>query len=139
MATYNGNNQYLEIDSVDVSGYYTDQLSYNPSNNTVDTTAGAGITGHQRAAGLNDRTLSFVVVYDDATLATYVQKLKVGSVYTVVYGPEGNGAGKPKFAGKMILESVTQQASVEKIKVVFELEFQQADVPTHTIEGGDTF
>ena len=140
MATYNGNNAYLEFGGVNLSGYFTDDIDFQASNETVDTTAGAGQTDRQRRAGLNDRTMSFVVVYDDAELATYVQSLTQGTIGTLVYGPEGNGAGKPRHQGSAILQQVTgPNLGIEKPKVTFELSFEQADKPTHTIQAGDTF
>lgn len=140
MATYNGNNVYLNWDGVNISGYFTEQIDVQASNNTVDITAGAGVTGIQRGNGLDDRTMSFSVVYDDADLSGYVGKLKQGTIGTLIYGPEGSGTGKPKFSGSMVLQQVSgPNPGIEKPKVMFELSFEQADIPTHTIENGDTF
>lgn len=140
MATLNKNDAYLEFDTTDLSGLWTEQISFQQTNETVDITRGAGTSGRQRAAGLNDSSMSFMVVYDDATLATYVAKLQPGTTAVLRYGPEGNGAGKPKHEGLMILQQVAgPNVGVEKNKVTFELSFEQADVPTATIQGGGVF
>ena len=140
MATYNGNGVFLSWDGFDISAYWTDQISAESSNETQDITAGSGQTHRQRADGLQDRTMSFMVVYDDTALSTYVQKLETGRRGVLIYGPEGNAAGKPKFEGSMILQQVTEpQPGIEKPMVTFELSFEQADAPTATIQGGEAF
>ena len=140
MATYNGNCAYLEWDGVDVSGWWTEQVNFEMTNETVDITAGACRTGRQRAAGLSDSSMSFMVVYDTTDLNTYVDKFVPGTSAVLRFGPEGNTPGKPKHEGQMILQSVTgPNVGVEKNKVTFELSFEQADDPTATIQGGGVF
>ncbi len=80
-----------------------------------------------------------MVMYDDALIATYVQHMKPGTVGILTHGPEGNGAGKPKFNGSMLLKSNERSQSVDKKKIAFKLSFEQAAAPTHSIENGDTF
>jgi len=140
MATLNGNNVYLSWDGVQIDGYWTGEVSKDETVNTVDITAGSNATHVERASGLLDNSLSFNIVYDDATLASYVSKLKAGTKATLIFGPEGNAAGKPKHAGSMILQGVTgPQPTIEKGMVMFELSFEGAAAPTHTIANGDTF
>jgi len=140
MATLNGNNVYLSFGGVQLDGYWTGQVSKSSSANTVDITAGSGATHTQRATGLKDNSFGFNVVYDDADLADYVSSLTVGTKAVLVFGPEGNTAGLPKFECSMILNDVQgPQPSVELGMVMFELSFEGADVPTSTIEAGDTF
>ena len=135
MATLNGNNVYLSWDGVDISGYWTDQINKSASNSTVDVTAGAGATHVERLDGLNDNTMAFAVVYDISDLATYKGKLIPGTIGTLIYGPEGNTAGKPKFECPMILQQVDgPNPSIDKQKVMFELSFEGAAAPTATIE-----
>lgn len=134
-----GNNAYLSWDGVDVSGWWTGEISREPSVETIDVTAGAGVNYMQREPGLIDNSMGFSIYYDDTDLASYVGKLAVGTKAILIYGPENNTAGKPKFEGSMILESVSQGQVVTKDLVKFELSFVQADAPTATIEGGSTF
>lgn len=140
MATYNGNNVYLEWDGVDISAYWTSDVDFSESVDTVDTTAGAGQAHRQRAVGLADTSISLTVIYDDVDLSSYVGKLVPGTVGTLTYGPEGSGSGKPKFEGSMILQQVSgPNPGIEKPMVMFELTFEAADAPTATVSGGDTF
>lgn len=140
MATSNTNGAYLAFGSKNLSGYWTDEISFEQSTDTEDTTAGAGATHVQRAAKLIDTSMSFMVVYDATDLATYRSALVVGTTDVLVWGPEGSGAGKPKFEGSMILTSVSGPSqSIDKSKMMFELQFEQAAAPIGTIAGGHTF
>ena len=138
MATINSNNTHLAIDGVDVSGYWTGSVEPEETMDTEDITSGAGVTHIQRAGKLKDNKIKFVVGYDDTDLGVYLSKMQVGT-YTVLYGPEGNTTGKPKFECSMILKGVKGPApGVDKVKVVFELEFEGAAAPTAELHT-DTF
>lgn len=140
MATLASNNAFLSIGGTDVSGYWTDAVGLSETNSSVDITAGAGATHVERAPGLNDTSISFSVVYDTADIAVYRASLIRGTVYTVIYGPEGSTTGKPKFECSMILtEKAGPNTTIVKDKVMFELSFEGAAAPTATIEGGSTF
>jgi len=140
MATLNSNNVYLSWDGTRIDGYWTGEVSKSETVNTVDVTAGSGATHIERASGLLDNSLSFNIVYDDANLAAYVGKLKAGTKATLIFGPESNTAGKPKFECSMILQDVTgPQPTIDKGMVMFELSFEGAAAPTATIANGDTF
>ena len=140
MATLNGNPVYLSFDGVNLSGYWTGQVDQSASTATEDITAGAGTTHTQRAAGLSDNRMTFAVVYDTADLATYRAALVSGKQGELIYGPEGDAQGKPKFACAMILTGVDgPNPSVDKRKVQFELTFEAADAPTATIAAGGVF
>jgi hypothetical protein len=139
MAVSNSNNAYLNWNGFNFSGYWTEELGYKPSVESEDMTAGAGATGIARAPKLSDRTMDFMVMYDDATFSTYAANLKQGTVGTLIYGPEGTTSGKPKFSGSMLLKSMEFSQDVKKKKLAFKLSFEQAATPTHTIENGDTF
>ena len=123
-----GNDVYLSLDGVDVSAYWTDEISFSIGNNTVETTAGAGVTDIKRKAGLDNTTLSLVLVYDANRLSDYLSKLAVGGRYTVVYAPEGNYTGKPKHTQTMILQSMDgPNPTINKDMVKFELSFSGAE------------
>jgi len=140
MATLNGNNVYLSLDGVDVSAYWTDEISFSESNNTVETTTGAGATDIERQGGLRDTSLSLMLVYDDADLSTYLSKMQAGSSYTVVYGPEGSTSGKPKHEQTMILQTMDgPNPTISKDMVSFSLSFQGAAAATSRIAAGGTF
>ena len=140
MATLNGNDVYVTLDSVDVSAYWTGEVARNVTNNTVETTAGAGTDWVERQGGLLDYSLSLSLVYDDANLTDYLAKLKPGTTYTMVYGPEGNTAGKPKDELSVIVSSIDgPNPSINKDMVMFAVTFQGAGTPTAWVENGDTF
>lgn len=139
MAATNTNAGYLTWNAVDIAGFWTEQINSEGSAETEDVTHGAGATHIMRLPKLKDRKMDFMVIYDVGSLATYVAQLEEGTMAELIWGPEGNAAGKPCFQGDMILTSVKLGASVEKTKLAFNLSFVQADVPTKTIEGGDTF
>lgn len=140
MAILNGNSAYLSFNGTQLDGYWTGAVSRSVNTATVDVTAGSGATHVERNAGLSDTSMSFAVVYDDTNIATYVTALAPGTKGALIYGPEGNGTGKPKFQCSMILTSVDgPNASIDKNMVSFELSFEGAAAPTATIEDGDTF
>ena len=140
MATANGNNAYLSFNGVNVSGYWTDEISHEISVATEDITAGAGATHVMKAAKLTDASMSFVVVYDSSTFSAYRAALVPGTVGVVIWGPEGNATGKPKFEGSMVLTSVSGPSqTIDKGRMSFELSFEQAAAPVGTIQGGHVF
>ncbi len=139
MATLAANDAYLSFNGVDVSGYWTGNADYSASNSTNETTSGSGVDHVQREPGLNDHSMSFSVTYDTANLGTIRSALEVGTKGTLVYGPEGNTVGLPKFECSMILTAASVSQTISKEHVMWELEFEAAAEPTATIEGGDTF
>ena len=137
MATLNGNNAFLSLDGVDVSAYFTGEISRSVTNNTQETTAGAGATAVQRKAGLDDYSLELSLAYDVDDLGTYKAKLVKGSSYDMIYGPEGNGSGKPKDEVPVIISSVSgPNVTIDKQMVMFTVSFQGAGAATSLIENG---
>lgn len=140
MATTNTNNAYLSFNGTALSSYWTDEISFEQSVDTEDMTAGAGATHILRAPKLIDTSMSFMVMFDDAQWANYRSALVVGTVGTLIWGPEGSTVGKPKFEGSMILTSVTGPSqTIDKGRLVIELSFEQAAAPVATIAGGGVF
>lgn len=146
MVALNSNGVYLAFNSINLSGYWTDQINKTASNATQEVTAGAGAEYVQRKPGLNDGNMAFAIVYDDSDgdgdgdISGYIGALEVGTLATLSYGPEGNAAGKPRFEGSMILQEVKgPNPTIDKKKWMWELAFEQAAAPTHRIENGDTY
>lgn len=137
MATLNSNNAYLEWDGTDLSGYWTEEISHESTVDLEDITAGAGSTYIQQAPKLKTLTISFMIVYDGADVSTYKDLLEPGKEATLKWGPEGNGAGKPKLECDMILQSVSgPNQTVDKAKLAFELSFEKgASDPVSTLTG----
>ena len=138
MAKYNGNGVYVTLDGVNVSAYYT-EVSLQGDVEAIEVTAGAGTTHKQFNAGLNSTAFDLTLYYEDtsATLATYLPKLKAGSKYTVVFGPEGAVTGKPKHEQMMLVQSVDgPMVGVAKPFVVFSLSLIGADAPVSDLTTG---
>jgi hypothetical protein len=128
MAKLNGNNVYFTIDGTDVKAFWK-SVSLNPTADTVDVTAGANATHKQYESGLVDTSLSATFAYDDASLATYIQRLRVGQKVLIAYGPEGATSGKPKHEQYFIVTSAATEQTVMKDAVVFDMSFNGADAP----------
>lgn len=138
MPTANDNNAYLAIDGVDVSGLFTDAIELEMTVDTEDITRGAGATHKQRAAKLIDGKIKFVIGYDTDSASTYIARMKPGQ-YVITYGPQGNATGMPKHEGAYIVTSVKGiNTDIQKTKKVFEIDAEQADKPTATLDT-DTF
>lgn len=137
MASFNGNDAYLTIGGTDVSGFWTG-FTLTESIEAVDVTAGSGTDHRERAEGLADTSCSGTIVYDAASVSTYIQKLKPGT-YTIIWGPEGNTAGKPKHEQSFIITEVSHSVTVDKKMVVFEFSGKAAAAPTYDMHAGATF
>ena len=136
MAKLNGNNVYFTIDGTDVKAFWK-SVNLSPTADTVDVTAGASTTHKQYESGLIDTDLSASFAYDDASLATYIQRLKVGQKVLIVYGPESNTVGKPKHEQYFIVTSAAVEQTVMKDAVIFDMSFKGADAPiTDMFAGG---
>jgi hypothetical protein len=137
MASYNGNNVYLKIGTVQVDAYWK-SVELTPSLESVDVTAGSNTAHRERNEGLADTSLSATIVYDAAAIQTYIQTLKPGT-YTVEFGPEGNVAGKPKHIQSFILTESPFSVEVEKAEVAFQLSFEAAAAPTYNMFSGSVW
>lgn len=138
MATYSGNNDYLSIDGVDLSAYWR-EAEITPSIETADVTAGSGSTHRERNEGLKDHTFNFTIVYDSADLQTILPVIKPGT-HTVIYGPEGNAAGKPKHQQSFIFTEVPTGGNYEKSDArVFSISAEAAAAPTYDMYAGAVF
>lgn len=134
MATYNGNNAYIDIDGTRIDTYFVN-VSLNPSIETVDITAGSGATHRQRATGLKDNGGSMQIAYDDTNIATILPLVAPGA-HTLTYGPEGNSAGKPKHVQAIIISGAPHTVAVSKDMVVFDVSFEAAAAPTTDMFNG---
>ena len=139
MAVYNGNDVFLAINGLNVSAWYTDEVTYTENRNQQDTTAGAGSVGVKRQDGLLDCALELMLVHDKDDWNRYKSVFQ-GGPKTVIYGPEGSGTGKPRFECIMSIESITHGVSIEKTKVAHTVSFVQREDPTATVYlQGSTF
>lgn len=140
MAKVNTNNAFLSFNGIDVSGLWTDTIDKESSANTEEATSGSNSTHVERVVGLLDNTMTFVLIVDDALWSTYRSVLVEGALGDVIYGPEGNATGKPKFACSMIVESVSGPGqTIQKGLHKYEVSCTGAAAPTATPAGGDEF
>lgn len=140
MASYYGNNAYLNWAGKDLSGYWAGEISPQSSVDEVDITAGAGVTHKMRGDGLKDHQMTIMVTHDVADLAAYRAALIEGTIDTLDWGPEGNAAGKPRFEGNMMLQQASGPSiSVTKKLATWELSLMQTEAPIGTISGGHTY
>lgn len=135
MAADNNNNAYLKWAGEVLDTYWVGEISHENKNNPVEVTAGSGRTGVQRKSGLNDRSFRFSIIMDAVKFHEYKHVLKPGTEAMLEYGPRGATEGEPRFAGMMILASVTgPRQSVDKANIIFEMSLDQADEPLATLE-----
>ena len=138
MARFNENNAFLSIGGRDVSGIWS-EATITPSNSPVDVTAGAGKDDMQRLPGLNTHELTAILAYDTDSVNDDIQSVKTGVLVRVIYGPEGNTAGKLKHEQDFILTSATFRQTVSKEFVMFNLSGSSANPPVADMYNGDTF
>jgi hypothetical protein len=137
MSTYNGNDVYIKIDSVEVDAYFK-TIEFNPSIETVDVTAGSGTDHRQRAGGLEDTTITMTIVYDAANIQAYIQRLKPG-VHSIEFGPEGNTSGKPRHVQSFIITAAPFSVEVSKTEVAFSISGEAADAPSVDMMAGQVY
>lgn len=129
------NNAYIKLDTVEVQAYFK-EVSIQPSNSAVDITAGAGTDDVQRAPGLNDHKFSATLSYDLTNVQSYIQKIKVGQVVVLDYGPESNTAGKPRHTQAFVITAADHTVSVDKSHVTFSVSGEGAAAPTNNMYAG---
>lgn len=138
MAAFNGNNAYVNINGYDVCPVFA-KMELSKGVESEDLTAGCGQTDVQRGTKLRDRTGKLTVVYDTGRVHEYIAKIGEDEAF-IIYGPEGAISGKPRHAQKFIITKVDgPKQNVEKTKVVFDLDIEQADAPQDDLYAGATF
>lgn len=91
-----GNALYLEFDGVEIG---VDFRSFDAGFDaqTVDNTAGDDALVSEFVIREMIKPTAQILVQDDATGQTIAAKLKQGVTGNLVWGPEGNASGKPKW------------------------------------------
>lgn len=137
MARYNGNNIFLSIDGTVITSSWK-EIELTPSMEEVDTTQGVGRRHLQRSEGLNDTALTIIVGYDPDNIQAQLATLKPG-IHAVVFGPEGNAAGKPRHEQSFLFTEAPLGQDVKKKEVVFTVSAAGADEPTVDMYNGGVF
>ena len=138
MASYADNTVFLKLGGTEVDAYFK-TVSPSVSNSPVDVTAGSGVDWTQRAPGLNDISFSISLAYDAANVSTYIQRLAVGQVIEVEYGPEDAVSGKPRHVQNCNVDSVDFETNVDKSAVVFNISLSGADAPSVNMFAGGVY
>ncbi len=115
------------------------EVSFDASNDAVDTTAGSGTDWKSEAPGLNQNTVKISIMHDASTIQAYIQKLKPGQVVSIEYGPEGNTSGKPKHVQDFRLGKVSHKTDVKKSAVMHELEGSSTGAPSTDMYAGGVY
>lgn len=135
---YSGNSIFLSVDGVDISSHWVD-VELTPSQEEADTTHGSGVTHRTRNVGLKDHKIKITVAYDETAIQTVLAAVKVGQ-HTIIYGPEGNGTGKPKHQQVFNFMSAPHKIDAEKKNlIVFTVDGNAAAAPVYDMYGTDTF
>lgn len=134
---YNGNGIFLSIDGTTITGSWKD-IEITSSMEEVDTTQGVGQTYMQRSEGLRDTEISITIGYDPDNIQAQFAMLRPG-IHTVVFGPEGNGTGKPKHEQSFLFTEAPLGQDVKKKEVVFTVSGAGADAPSVDMYNGGVF
>jgi len=137
MAFVHGKNAYIQLDNssgtlVDLSSI-TNEISFSIAIDTAETSV-FGTNAKQYITGQNDATISLTGLFD-ATSATVIEgtidALIAGTIAsaTLVFGPEGNAAGKKKYTQETIVTSYEIGAPVGDV-VSLSVEFQRTGATT---------
>lgn len=140
MPEYNGNNIYLTVNTVDVKAKWR---SFEPKLNVgdEDVSAGAGVEWEKHANKLHNVSAKMVLIYDDTQAATDIAALHTtNDIVAIVYGPEGNAAGKPCHNQSFKIQSISgPTTNHDKTLVTMEFDLISTGTPTKNIYAGDTF
>lgn len=140
MPAFNGNNGYLALDGIDISGYITEVTGLEAEIGDEDVTSGFGATDVQRAGKLMDRNGKITIAYVEGRVPTYIAKFQAGGIVNLVYGPEGAVSGKPKHQQDILITKLGGlKQTVDKTKIVFEADWKQAAKPTADLHKGTVF
>lgn len=140
MPEYNGNDIYLRMNAIDVEARWR---SFEMSLNTdeEDLSAGAGIAWKKRGSKLQDVSGTITLIYDDSTAAqNFADLWEDNQVIAVVYGPEGNAAGKPCHDQDFLITGISGPSTGHaKPAVMLEFSVSSTGVPRKCLYEGDTF
>lgn len=140
MPAINHNDAYLELGGVDISPVWSDKISPKYKNDKQETTSGSGVEWRTFNPGLNGWEAKITAIWWSEYIQEHLHLFKRGLKTTLVWGPDGNDAGKPKFAASIIIDDVEGPTqSIEKEKWMYAISISGDGMPTSIIENGDTF
>jgi hypothetical protein len=142
MAEYNGNSVYINMNSTNVAAFWRG-FEIKESIDKEDVSAGAGTEYKKSASKLKERTAKLTLAYLTTSAPTNISALYGLSndhVIPVVYGPEGNTAGKPKDDCDWLITAINgPTTAVDKPAVLWEIDLVSTGEPRSNIYNGATF
>lgn len=140
MAHFNGNNPHLRINGENVEAIWRN-INFDKSLDVEDTTGGAGVEWVSRQGKLKSISGRVTLMYDDASAAAdFARLVSNDDVVAIVWGPEGNGAGKPAHDQDFIISGITGPTQGhDKPVLTIEFNIQSSGAPRKNMYAGDTF
>lgn len=129
MATLAENTIYLSMGGTVVSAYFV-EVKLSASNDGQDTSAGSGADWKSSAPGLNEIKIDISIMHDAADIQAYIQKLAVGQVISIEYGPESNVSGKPRHVQDFLVTSNNHGVKISKAAVMYEISGVSSGAPS---------
>src|SRR5690348_1153788 len=106
MAEFNGNAIYLRMSGVNTETLWQ-AVEISQTVDVVEVTAGSGTVYKENAAGLVAAKMTLTLAYNDTQAATDIAaQYAAARTMAVVYGPEGNAAGKPCDNRTWVVDSI---------------------------------
>lgn len=139
MAALAANNGYISINGTVLNTY---MVSVEPARSAavIDTTSGFGSTHTKAAPGLKSTKFKLTVAYYTEGVLTYLPLLDAGATRTVIFGPDGNDAGKLRHQQDFVFSSCNgPKIVVGKEMAIFECDLEGAGDPVYDMYEGDTF
>ena len=139
MATLNGNDYYLLVDSVDMSAYVT-SVSLSRTRGDENTTAGAGTEWEEHASKLSVCDISFTLAFDSTSSGDYLDHISSADPIAIIYGPRGSTAGMQKHDQDFLLTAQSgPEQNVEKTMVKIEVTGKSTGAPRTDLYANGTF
>lgn len=140
MAEFNGNAIYLRMNGINVESLWK-AVKLTQKVGDEEVTAGSGTVYSEHAAKLVDVDIEITLAYNDTQAATdMAAQYTATRIIPIVYGPEGNTAGKPCDNRNYLITDIDgPNTTVDK--AVSELVFKGkgTGTPTKDIFKGETF
>jgi hypothetical protein len=142
MPEYNGNAVHINVNSTNVAALWKG-FEIKESIDKEDTSAGADSEYKKNASKLKERTGKLTLAYHTSSAPTDISALyglSADHIIPIVYGPEGNAAGKPKDDCDWLITAINGPTTkVDKPAVLWEIDVVSAAAPRTNIYNGGTF
>lgn len=132
MAFTHGKGVFVSLNASDLSTF-ANNVQFPRSADTHDVTT-YGKNAHVYRGGLDDGTATIQGIYDDgATGPQAIIEPLLGTNVTLIYRPEGTGAGKPQYSVDVVVGTYEETSPVADM-ITWQAECQLSDVVTVTTQ-----